>query len=84
MTNTEIFITGYLLGIVGIVAILSRNIQKEMKLQDKINSLLSKRVDILSDQLDAVYEIVKLESKRLDIYNDDNNDNNDADWWKNK
>jgi hypothetical protein len=81
MTNTEIFITGYLLGIVGIVAILSRNIQKEMKLQDKINSLLSKRVDILSDQLDAVYEIVKLESKRLDIYNDDNND---ADWWKNK
>jgi len=84
MTNTEIFITGYLLGIVGIVAILSRNIQKEMKLQDKIKSLLSKRVDILSDQLDAVYEIVKLESKRLDIYNDDNNDNNDADWWKNK
>jgi hypothetical protein len=81
MTNTEIFITGYLLGIVGIVAILSRNIQKEMKLQDKINSLLSKRVDILSDQLDAVYEIVKLESKRLDIYNDGNND---ADWWKNK
>jgi len=81
MTTTDIliFIISYLIGIVCTVAILSRNIQKEMKLQDEINSLLSKRVDILSDQLDALYEIVKLESKRLDIHNEDNDD---ANWWK--
>jgi ABC-type phosphate transport system auxiliary subunit len=81
MTTTDIliFIISYLIGIVCTVAILSRNIQKEMKLQDEINSLLSKRVDILSDQLDALYEIVKLESKRLDIQNEDNDD---ANWWK--
>jgi hypothetical protein len=52
-----------------------------MELQDKINSLLGQRMDVISDQLDTLYEMVKLESKRLDIHNDDNDD---ANWWKNK
>jgi len=58
-----------------------KKIEKEMELQDKINSLLGQRMDVISDQLDTLYEMVKLESKRLDIHNDDNDD---ANWWKNK
>ena len=53
-----------------------------MELQDKINSLTQQRMDVISGQLDTLYEMVKLESKRLDIHNDDNDD--DANWWKNK
>jgi hypothetical protein len=56
-----------------------KNIEKEMELQNQINDLATKRLDLISEQLDALYEMVKLESKRLDIH--ENNDNND-DWWK--
>ena len=59
-----------------------KKIEKEMELQDKINSLTQQRMDVISGQLDTLYEMVKLESKRLDIHNDDNDD--DANWWKNK
>jgi hypothetical protein len=58
-----------------------KNIEKEILLQDKINSLAAKRLDIASEQLDAIYELIKLESKRLDAYKNDKND--DSDWWKN-
>jgi hypothetical protein len=56
-----------------------KNIEKEIELQNQINGLATKRLDLISEQLDALYEMVKLESKRLDIYE---NDNNNDDWWK--
>lgn len=56
------------------------NIEREMKSQDKINILVGKRIDVLSEQLDTLFEMIKLESKRLDVYDKDD----DADWWKNK
>lgn len=69
-----------------------KNIQRKMKLQDKINrtmrqrinmiseinGLLARRVDAISEQSDTLFEMIKLESKRLDVYDKDD----DADWWK--
>ena len=57
-----------------------KNIEKEMEFQNEINRLMTDRIDAISKQLDVIAEMVDLESKRLDIYKNDNDDNDD--WWK--
>lgn len=54
--------------------------EKERKYQNQINILVGQRIDAISQQIDILSEITKLESERLDVYKND--DENDADWWK--
>jgi mannitol-specific phosphotransferase system IIBC component len=57
-----------------------KNIEKEIELQNEINRLTTERLDAISKQIDILSEMVDLESKRLDIYKNDDDENDD--WWK--